>query len=116
MAYLVSGGDVSKKVLDALNRIRAAAQIPCELSIPSPPSGHTVDLTRVNVIRTSSSCETTTLGYREGEASCDANGGWYFDDPVAPQKVLLCKRTCDDVSLPGEQLMFSVGCDRVSVR
>ena len=56
MAYLVSGGDVSKKVLDALNRIRAAAQIPCELTIPAPPGGHTVDLTRVNVIRTSASC------------------------------------------------------------
>jgi hypothetical protein len=115
-AYLVSGGDVSKQVLDALNRIRAAAQIPCELLIPTPPNGHTVDLTRVNVIRTSASCETTVIGYREVSSSCDASGGWYFDDPSAPQKVVLCKKTCDDVSLPGEQLMFSVGCDRISVR
>jgi hypothetical protein len=116
MAYLVSGGDVSKKVLDALNRIRAAAQIPCELSIPTPPNGHTVDLTRVNVVRTSSSCDTSVIGYRDGASRCDGNGGWYFDDPSAPQKVVLCKKTCDDVSLPGEQLMFSVGCDRVSIR
>jgi hypothetical protein len=116
MAYLVSGGDVSKQVLDALNRIRAAAQIPCELNIPTPPNGHTVDLTRVNVIRTSASCETTVLGYRDIPSSCDANGGWYFDDPSAPQKVVLCKKSCDDVSLPGEQLMFSVGCDRISIR
>jgi hypothetical protein len=116
MAYLVSGGDVSKQVFDALNRIRAAAQIPCDLTIPAPPGGHTIDLTRVNVIRTSASCETTTIGYRESASSCDDMGGWYFDDPSAPQKVVLCKKTCDDVSVPGEQLMFSIGCDRVSIR
>jgi hypothetical protein len=115
-AYLVSGGDVSKQVLDALNAIRASAQIPCQLSIPTPPEGHTVDLTRVNLVRTSSSCDTTTIGYRETASSCDSKGGWYFDAANGAQKVVLCKQTCDDVSHPGEQLMFSVGCDRVSIR
>jgi hypothetical protein len=47
---------------------------------------------------------------------CDSNGGLYFDDPSAPRKVILCKQTCDEVSLPGEQLAFSPGCDRISLR
>jgi hypothetical protein len=112
-AYLVSGGDVSKQVLDALNKIRAAAQIPCELEIPPPPSGQTIDYGRVNVIRTSAGCETTTIVYRDAQSSCDAAaGGWYFDNAGTPNKVILCPRTCDDVSLPGEHLMFSVGCGR----
>jgi hypothetical protein len=54
--------------------------------------------------------------YRESYANCDSTGGWYFDDPRAPQKVVLCSESCKDVSVPGEQLSFSLGCDRVSIR
>jgi hypothetical protein len=112
-AYLVSGGDVSKQVLDALNAIRAAAQVPCQLEIPPPPTGQTIDYAKINVVRTSVSCETTTIVYRDTQTTCDGtSGGWYFDNSGAPQKVILCQKTCDDVSVPGEQLMFSVGCDR----
>jgi hypothetical protein len=115
-AFLVSGGDVAAKVLDALNAIRAAAQVPCELGIPDPPSGKSLDLTHVNVVRTSIRCESATIPYRESGSSCDAVGGWYFDDPKAPKQVVLCKKSCDDVSVPGEQLSFSLGCDRLSIR
>jgi hypothetical protein len=115
-AYLVSGGDVSKQVLDALNAIRAAAQIPCELNIPPAPEGEKIDITRINLMRTSSTCETETLFYRTAP-DCDGQGsGWYFDDPASPKKVLLCEKTCRDVSLPGEQLNFSVGCGRIDLR
>jgi hypothetical protein len=115
-AFLVNGGDVTGKVLEALNAIRTAAQIPCELKIPDPPSGHTLDLTRVNVVETSIDCNSTTIVYRESYANCDTTGGWYFDDVRAPQKVVLCGNSCKDVSAPGEQLSFSLGCDRISVR
>jgi len=40
----------------------------------------------------------------------------YFDDPAAPQVVHLCGKTCDDVAIPGGQLMFSVGCKRPTPR
>jgi hypothetical protein len=30
--------------------------------------------------------------------------------------VVLCSKSCKDVSLPGEQLSFTLGCDRISVR
>jgi hypothetical protein len=115
-AYLVAGGDVSAQVLAALNAIRAAAAIPCQLQIPPAPVGETLNLAQVNVVHTTSGCETRTIYYRDSEASCDAtNGGWFFDNPSAPQNVILCGRTCDDVSIPGGQLLFSVGCDRITL-
>jgi hypothetical protein len=115
-AYLVSGGDVATEVLARLNEIRAAAAIPCQLEIPPPPDGQTLDLRKVNVVYTTSACETRVIAYRDMSASCDGSiGGWYFDDASAPTKVLLCGKTCDDVSVPGGQLLFSVGCGRYSV-
>jgi hypothetical protein len=115
-AYLVSGGDVSSQVLAALNEIRAAASIPCELQIPPPPVGETINLGQVNVVHTTNSCETRTIFFRESQAACDTtNGGWFFDNPSAPQNVILCGKTCDDVSVPGGQLLFSIGCDTVSI-
>jgi hypothetical protein len=115
-AYLVSGGDVRSQVLAALNAIRAAASIPCELQIPPPPSGQDLNLDKVNVVFTTNSCQTQVIGYRDTQASCDTtNGGWFFDNPGAPQKVLLCGKTCDDVSVPGGQLLFSIGCGRISI-
>jgi len=115
-AYLVSGGDVTTQVLAALNAIRAAASIPCELKLPSPPAGQTLNLNQVNVVYTTNTCQTQVIGYRSTQTSCDANGGWYFDDPTAPQKVVLCGKTCGDVSVPGGQLLFSVGCGRISIQ
>ena len=45
-----------------------------------------------------------------------ASGGWYFDYPTNPEQIILCKETCDAVSLPGTMLEYSIGCDRVTVR
>jgi von Willebrand factor type A domain len=115
-AYLVSGGDVTSQVLAALNAIRAAASIPCELQIPPPPSGQTLNLDKVNVVYTTNTCQTQVVSYRDSQASCDnTSGGWFFDNASAPQKVLLCGKTCDNVSVPGGQLLFSVGCGRISI-
>jgi hypothetical protein len=114
-AYLVAGGDVSSQVLAALNAIREAAAIPCELQIPPPPAGQTINLGQVNVVHTTSACETRTIYYRDSQAACDTNGGWFFDNPSAPQNVVLCGKTCDDVSVPGGQLLFSIGCGRVTI-
>jgi hypothetical protein len=114
-AYLVAGGDVSARVLEALNAIRAAAAIPCELQIPPAPAGQTLNLTQVNVVHTTSGCETRTIFYRDSSTACDANGGWFFDNPTTPQNVVLCGKTCEDVSVPGGQLLFSVGCGRIAL-
>jgi hypothetical protein len=107
-AYLVEGGDVSAQVLEALNRIRGDA-IPCEFKLPPPPSGQ--ELTGlVNITYASASCEPSYYYHVETQADCAEDGGWYYDDSAAPEKVLLCPTSCDQVSQPGGRLLFTVGC------
>jgi hypothetical protein len=109
-AYLVEGGDVSGEVLHALNRIRGDAAIPCEFGLPQAPSGQMLAYDEVNITYANSACEPTSYVYVEAEEQCDAGGGWYYDDPAAPQRILLCPSSCDQVSAPGGQLLFTVGC------
>ena len=109
-AYLVEGGDVSTEVLHALNRIRGDAAIPCEFGLPKPPTGQALAYDQVNITYASAACEPTSYSYVETEEQCAADGGWYYDDPAAPQSIRLCPSSCDQVSAPGGRLLFTVGC------
>jgi von Willebrand factor type A domain len=109
-AYLVEGGDVSAQVLDALNRIRGAAAIPCQLQLPQPPNGQTLAFDKVNLEYESSECESTLLYSVQNAAECGSEDGWYYDDPANPQTIHLCPGSCDRVSAPGGSLQYSVGC------
>lgn len=107
-AYLVEGGDVSSRVLDALNRIRGDA-IPCEFRLPPPPSGQRLT-GFVNITYANASCQASHYYHVERAEDCTAQGGWYYDDNKAPTKVLLCPTSCDEVAQPGGRLLFTVGC------
>lgn len=111
-AYLIGDQDVEQQVLHALNSIRGAASIPCELQLPKPTGGTALDYGLVNVAYQDSSCALSTIYNVAGEASCDVTaGGWYYDDPSAPSSVKLCGASCDVVSAPGGRLAFTVGCE-----
>ena len=110
-AYLVGNEDVTENVLAALNAIRASAAIPCNIKIPAPIGGQTIDYTRVNVAYADAACSAEFILYVDSPAACDsARGGWYYDDPAAPSAVKLCGATCDRVSEPGGQLLVALGC------
>lgn len=110
-AYLVGDKDVSANVLNALNAIRGAATVPCELEIPAADNGGTLDYGQVNVVYSTSGCNFQPAFYVGSASKCDATGGWYYDDPNAPKSVKLCQATCDAVSgNSSAQLRFSVGC------
>jgi Mg-chelatase subunit ChlD len=111
-AYLIGDQDVEQQVLKALDSIRGAASIPCDLKLPEPTGGAPLDYGLVNVAYQDSSCALTTLYNVPSVASCDAKaGGWYYDDPTAPTSVKLCGASCDLVSAPGGRLAFTVGCE-----
>jgi hypothetical protein len=112
-AYLVEGGNVADDVLTALRAIRGDAIIPCDLQLPPPPTGSTLNPNQVNIAYASSTCEGTIFHRVETVASCSDQGGWYYDDPANPQVVRLCPTSCDQVSDPGGHLLFSVGCTTV---
>jgi hypothetical protein len=118
-AYLVEGGDASAQILSALNAIRGDA-IPCELSIPPPPEGQTLEPNTVNVVYANAACEAQPIYKVEGDEvsseppACDPeSGGWYYDDASNPKTVVLCEKSCKDIAVPGGQLLFSVGCATV---
>ncbi len=111
-AYLTDANDVSGSVLAALNAIRADAAIPCDLSIPPPPSGEMLDPGLVNVGVCDPQGQIVSTPYVESQSACGASQGWYYDNPLSPQTIHLCDVTCDTVNAAGSTLYFNVGCMR----
>jgi hypothetical protein len=113
-AYLVEGGDVANQVLDALRTIRGDA-IPCTMALPTAPGSLALAYDEVNIAYASPSCEPTYYSYVETVDACPDSGGWYYDDPNAPQNIKLCPTSCDQVAAPGGKLVFTVGCETRTV-
>jgi hypothetical protein len=108
-AYLVESGG-GAEVLQALNRIRTDASIPCALQLPQP-ANTTLDLNTVNIVHADANCTMTTIGMVQNVAACSPQlGGWYYDDPTQARSLRLCDTTCQQVSASGSQLRVSVGC------
>jgi hypothetical protein len=114
-AYLVEGGNVAEQVLAALNQIRLAAAIRCELQIPTAPAGKVLDLNLVNLLYTDPQGRRTALYNAGDSAGCAVSGGgWFYDDPSHPQKILLCESTCNIVRYEiGGELDYAIGCKTV---
>lgn len=90
-AFIVdTSGNVQQEFLDALNQIRAKG-LSCDLAIPAPEAGKTLDYDKVNVNFSGD----PTLAKVDNAAACDAKkGGWYYDaDP--PTRIMTCPVTCD---------------------
>lgn len=87
-----TGANAQQAFLDALDGIRKAA-IPCDYGIPDA----TIDVTKTNVSYTSGAGATQEFGFVGDAAGCAKapDSGWYFDDPAAPKRVVLCGGTCD---------------------
>jgi hypothetical protein len=113
-AYLVEGNDVGKQVLDALRAIRGDAIIPCDLKLPPAPAGQRLDFGKVNIVYANSACEPTYIYHVDAAASCSDQGGWFYDNPAAPQTIHLCPTSCSQVSDPGGQLLYTVGCNSIT--
>jgi len=87
--------------------------LPCEWAVPAPPEGETLDpkLVNVNVIDVA----TSPMTYVPSAADCALAPGpaWYYDDPIAPTKILVCPATCDYLTAQTTarvEVLF--GCER----
>lgn len=94
-AILVNGGDAAA-FLAAMKAIQGKS-LGCEYTLPAPPPGMSFDPAKVNVKLTLTGKPATTLSQVANAAACTANGGWYYDVPAAPTKILLCPATCTTV-------------------
>jgi hypothetical protein len=113
-AFIVDAamGDASAQFLDALGKIRGAAVDPCQYVVPSTTtSGRQVNPQEVNVTLTPSGGKTQELLQASDANSCPASGGWYYDDPSAPTKLLLCPATCNTVKADAKaSVNILMGC------
>lgn len=108
-AMIVSVGDpaqTEKDLTAQIDKIRLSS-LSCDVAIPAPPAGETLDLNKVNVSFTPKGGTKTPLAY---DQECKANG-WKFDDAAKPTKISLC--TCGDAQKdPGSAIVVEFGCAR----
>jgi hypothetical protein len=82
--------------------------VPCEWNIPKVTEG-TFDRDNVN-IRWSVDNDQTTLLRVENQADCRADG-WYFDNPSAPQRLIACEQTCEEIKTSdSSKIDILLGC------
>lgn len=74
----------------------AASKVACELGVPMPPAGSTLDPAKVNVVYTPGAGGMTETILQDASKPCDmgANGWQYNADKT---KILLCGATCTKV-------------------
>ena len=115
-AFLVdTGGNVNQQFLQAMNDIRHAA-LGCTYSVPTDPNGGTVDYGSVNIVyQPGNGGPPVTLPYVMTQANCPASGnGWYYDNPQAPTKIVLCDSSCSGIELDATgSVNITLGCTTV---
>jgi hypothetical protein len=108
-AFIVSVNDpaaTEAEFLAAIDQIRGAS-IACDVAIPAPPTGQTLDPNKVNVNYTPTGKPSEQLKYDE---ACVA-GGWHYDDKANPKNVILCPQTCNVAKAdPAAKLSLEFGC------
>jgi len=117
-AFLVdTGGDVAKEFADALDQIRGAASS-CDFNIPSTgDAGGAIDPRKVNVSYTqsgSSSPTSVSQTFNSDPSNCGSAGGWYYDNPNQPTKILICPATCSSFdTATNTSISIALGCTTV---
>lgn len=110
-ATIMSDADpaaTSKIFHDTLAAIRTET-FSCDFPMPKPPPGQTLD--SVNVAFNSSLGGQATIPRND---SCAPGGGWHYDVPGAPTKVVLCQDSCSQIQGDTKgQLSVVFGCATV---
>lgn len=111
-AFIVDGNaNVAQQFKAALDAIQQSA-LGCEYTIPQPAMGM-LDYDKVNVQYTpGGGGAPQVIPNVPDAASCDpVTGGWYYDNPMAPTKIILCDQTCGPVEVdPSGKIDILLGC------
>jgi hypothetical protein len=94
----------------AMNQIRGSA-LPCDYALPK----NTTDPRKVNMDFTPQGGMSTRLVHVGAAANCDpVKGGWYYDNPQTPARIIVCPQTCDAFKKdPSGRVDVVLGCDIV---
>jgi hypothetical protein len=97
----------SQQFLDALNAIRAGASS-CDYMIPA---GGASTPYLVNLSFDSGTGATFVPNVGSASACDPVTGGWYYDNPAAPQRIVTCPATCDRFRLSASvRVNIILGC------
>jgi hypothetical protein len=109
--FIGAGASAGQDLLKALNEIRAS-EIRCDVAIPPATTGERIDFNRVNVKYTpSAGGDAVAFGKVPAAADCANLEGWYYDDPSAPTRIVLCQSACERVNADsGAELSIVLGC------
>lgn len=89
-----------------------SAPLPCDYTIPPPPSGESLDANKVNVSFTAAAGGEETFPRVDSPAACGANAAWYYDNPASPSKVIMCPSACTKIATGGS-MDIAFGCATV---
>ncbi len=97
---------VEKQFADALAAVRGKA-LPCEYALPTKVAKGEISFGLVNVVWTRASGATVTL-FQTKDCS---TGGWYYDNPDKPTKIILCPSTCAEIKADLKaKIQILLGC------
>ncbi len=98
--------------------LEVGTEFSCELPLPPPPAGVTLDVSTINVRYDTELGFFGILGTVASETECtEVAEGWYYDDPEKPTSVVLCPQSCDAYragAINDVQAVF--GCDVIEAR
>jgi hypothetical protein len=94
-------GTLRKAVIDAV-------PLPCNYPLAAS-SIKKIDPEKVSVVYTDGDGKDAELPRAEQVAQCEQKLGWYYDDPAAPTRVVLCPAACQTVAAGGS-VDIAFGC------
>jgi hypothetical protein len=100
-AFIVdtAGADPGGQFLQAMQKIETSVLIGCQYAVPTPAPPATFDKDKVNVQYTPSGSTAISLGRVSDVNACTSSaGGWYYDNPAAPQQIILCSSSCTTIN------------------
>jgi hypothetical protein len=95
----------SDLIRTAFNRL-SRTNFSCSYRIPAGGEGGRTDPNQINVVVRTSGTGERRLPLFSSSAGC--GDGWYYDNPMKPENILLCPTTC--ASLFNGELRIVVGC------
>lgn len=98
-------------LIQVMNQVRGEA-LPCDYAMPDNAN----DPSLVNLdYKPSASAASQRLPQVPAKAQCTDKGGWYYDDPASPKRIIACDQTCNTLKQGGGNLDVVVGCPTVTI-
>jgi hypothetical protein len=109
---VICTGNWDQVFTDIQESVISGSQVACNLDIPPPPMGQTLDPENVNVRYLSGGIGPgQTIGRVTSAGACGPNRGWYYDAPNAPTQIILCPAACTEIQNDvSASLQVEFGC------